>query len=168
MAAQESIPSKGISQALEIFVGSVLTRFQMARAGFFYQPTSSCPDNTTCYLCKSNLDGWEENDNAVEEHLKHSPDCGWAITIATELEIEYGSQSQEDPMSEKMLDARRMTFGSQWPHENKRGWICKTQKVCPGRHHHRLLSLIENADDRGRMVLLPHIGERRLRQVFVL
>ncbi|KAF6224370.1 hypothetical protein HO133_010947 [Letharia lupina] len=120
---------------------------QLARAGFYYQPTSSCPDNTTCYLCKSNLDGWEENDNAVNEHLKHSPNCGWAITIATELEIEDGSQSQEDPMSEMMLDARKMTFGSKWPHENKRGWTCKTQKVCPGRYHHGLSSLIEDADD---------------------
>lgn len=102
---------------------------QLARAGFFYKPTSSCPDNTTCYICKSNLDGWEENDDAVEEHLKHSPNCGWAITIATELEIEDGSQSLEDPMSERMMDARRMTFSSRWPHENKRGWRCKTPKM---------------------------------------
>lgn len=102
---------------------------QLARAGFFYRPTASCPDNTRCYLCESNLDGWEENDNAVEEHLKHSPNCGWAITIATEIQIEDGSQSQEDPMSERMLDARRMTFDSKWPHENKRGWTCKIQKM---------------------------------------
>ncbi|CAD6588974.1 MAG: hypothetical protein ASARMPRED_003850 [Alectoria sarmentosa] len=102
---------------------------ELALAGFFYQPTSSCPDNTRCYLCKSNLDSWEENDNAVEEHLKLSPNCGWAITIATELENEDGSQSQADPMSERILDARRMTFGSRWPHENKRGWSCKTQKM---------------------------------------
>ena len=137
----------------------MLTQSQLARAGFFYRPTSSCPDNTRCYLCESNLDGWEENDNAIEEHLKHSPNCGWAITIATELETENGSQSQEDPMSERMLDARRMTFGSNWPHENKRGWTYKTQKVCPGRYREESLSLIEYADDRGRMVLLPHIGE---------
>lgn len=109
----------------------MLMDVQLSRAGFFYKPTSSCPDNTTCYLCQSSLDGWEENDNAVEEHLKHSPKCGWAITIATEFEIEYGNQSPEDPMSERLLDARRMTFGPGWPHENKRGWTCKTQKVCP-------------------------------------
>lgn len=147
MASQESIPSTGAFSFLETIHSSMLTEIQLARAGFYYQPTSSCPDNTTCYLCKSNLDGWEENDNAVNEHLKHSPNCGWAITIATELEIEDGSQSQEDPMSEMMLDARKMTFGSKWPHENKRGWTCKTQKVCPGRYHHGLSSLIEDADD---------------------
>lgn len=108
---------------------SRLTENQLARAGFFYRPTSSCPDNAECYLCKSNLDGWEENDNPVEEHLKLSPECGWAITVATEQD---GSQREEDPMSERMLDARRMTFSSIWPHENKRGWKCKIQKVCPG------------------------------------
>ena len=102
---------------------------QLARAGFFYQPTSSCPDNTTCYLCQSNLDGWEEGDDAVEEHLRLSPDCGWATTVAIEQDIENGSYSLEDPMCEKVLEARRMTFGSKWPHEHKRGWTCKVQKV---------------------------------------
>ena len=115
---------------------SILTEHQLARAGFFYRPTSSCPDNTSCYLCESNLDGWEPSDNAVEEHLKHSPNCGWAITIATELDIEDGNQCQEDPMCDKMLDARKMTFGSRWPHESKRGWTCKTQKVFLGRCYH--------------------------------
>ena len=65
----------------------------------------------------------------MEEHLKHAPYCGWAITVAIEQDIEGGSYSLEDPMSEKVLNARQMTFGSNWPHENKRGWICKTQKV---------------------------------------
>ncbi|CAO1600647.1 hypothetical protein XANCAGTX0491_004331 [Xanthoria calcicola] len=35
-------------------------------------------------------------------------------------------------MNEKLLDARRMTFGANWPHENKRGWICKTEKMVGG------------------------------------
>ena len=102
---------------------------QLARAGFYYRPTSSYPDNTTCYLCKSNLDGWEEDDNTVEEHLKHAPTCGWAVTIAIEQNIEDGSHDLEDPMSEKLRSARQMTFASRWPHESKRGWTCKTQKV---------------------------------------
>ena len=125
----------------------MLTGTQLARAGFFYQPTSSFPDNTRCYLCKSSLDGWESDDNAVEEHLKHAPDCGWAIMIATELEIEDGSQSQEDPMCERMLEARRKTFGSRWPHENKRGWTCKTQKVRRRGYYQLSAPLIEYADD---------------------
>ena len=100
-----------------------------------------------CYLCKSNLDGWEQNDNAIEEHVKLSPDCGWAITIAIELGVEHGSQSPDDPMSERLLDARKMTFGSKWPHEAKRGWTCKTQKVRTRHYHRGLLSLIDHVDD---------------------
>ena len=65
----------------------------------------------------------------MTEHLKHSPNCGWAIIAAIEQDIENGSYSLEDPMAERALDARRMTFGSQWPHESKRGWTCKIQKV---------------------------------------
>ena len=67
----------------------------------------------------------------MEEHLRLSPTCGWAITVAIEQDIENGSGSHnlEDPMSAKVLNARRMTFGSNWPHENKKGWACKIQKV---------------------------------------
>lgn len=28
-----------------------------------------------------------------------------------------------------MLNARKSTFGIAWPHDSKRGWTCKTQKV---------------------------------------
>ena len=106
-----------------------LTRLQLAKAGFYYKPTSTNPDNATCYLCHCNLDGWEEEDDPIAEHLKHSPSCGWANTASIEQAIENGERDLEDPASEKLMDARAMTFGSTWPHESKRGWVCKTQKV---------------------------------------
>ncbi|KAL9124161.1 MAG: hypothetical protein Q9217_006484 [Psora testacea] len=96
--------------------------------GFFFQPTTSCPDNVTCYLCRSNLDGWEDDDNPIDEHLKHSSGCGWAVAVFVERAIEHGDRNVEDPMSEAMIEARRMTFGTMWPHENKRGWLCKIRK----------------------------------------
>ncbi|KAI4118464.1 MAG: hypothetical protein LQ345_001492 [Seirophora villosa] len=101
---------------------------QLAKAGFYYKPSSSAPDNTTCYLCHSSLDGWEENDSPIGEHLNFSPDCGWAIVARIEQDIEDGKLDQHDPMDEDLLNARKMTFGSNWPHENKRGWACKTEK----------------------------------------
>lgn len=102
---------------------------QLAKAGFFYKPTSTNPDNATCYLCLCNLDGWEEDDDPVAEHLKHSPACGWALTTSIEQAVESGERSLEDPMSKRLLEARAMTFGTTWPHESKRGWVCKSQKV---------------------------------------
>ncbi|KAL8842920.1 MAG: hypothetical protein Q9170_000324 [Blastenia crenularia] len=102
---------------------------QLARAGFFYNPTSVAPDNTTCYLCHHNLDGWEEDDSATGEHLNFSPDCGWAAMVRIEQDIEEDNYEQKDPTDEILVEARRMTFGVMWPHENKRGWLCKTQRV---------------------------------------
>ena len=102
---------------------------KLARAGFFFHPTSSSPDNTTCYLCEANLDGWEEEDDPIEEHLKHAPFCGWAATVALERAIEGGDRDVEDPMGSGAHNARLMTFGSTWPHESKRGWVCKAAKV---------------------------------------
>lgn len=129
MATQKPIASSGEASLSEPRYSNFSDSPQLARAGFFYQPTSSCPDNATCYLCRSSLDGWEEDDNPIEEHLKHAPTCGWAIAASIEQNIEDGGPILENPMSEDMQNARQMTFGTNWPHEGKRGWTCKTQKV---------------------------------------
>ena len=128
MAAQKSY-SGSSTRFSSISMYNNADNTQLAKSGFYYHPTTSCQDNATCFLCQSNLDGWEKDDDPVMEHLKHSPSCGWAITVYTEQSIESGSPAEENPMSEGMLSARLMTFGAQWPHENKRGWTCKTQKV---------------------------------------
>lgn len=141
---------------------------QLARAGFFYNPTASTPDNTTCYLCHSSLDGWEEDDSAIGEHLSFSPDCGWATLARIEQDIDDGNLAQKDPMDESLLNARKMTFGANWPHEDKRGWVCKTQKV--GAHNplaNHMLSMLA-PDERGGMVLLPYCGKRGFCEVLLL
>lgn len=81
----------------------------------------------TCFLCKKSLDGWEEGDDALREHLKHAGDCGWAILAA----IEGGDEElkNEDPMSERMRQARKDTFGEFWPHDGKKGWTAKSRQV---------------------------------------
>ncbi|KAJ5553650.1 hypothetical protein N7494_003028 [Penicillium frequentans] len=104
---------------------------ELAQAGFFYKPYESNPDNTTCFECGRALDGWEEEDNPITEHLKHSPDCGWAIT----MDIQQNSSNPsaiEDPTSERITQARLATFGSAWPHDEKRGWVCQSEKMVEG------------------------------------
>lgn len=81
-----------------------------------------------CFLCERALDGWEEDDNPIAEHLKHSPDCGWAIM----MDIQQHSSNPaeiEDPTSPAIAEARRATFGSSWPHDGKSGWLCQSDKV---------------------------------------
>lgn len=101
----------------------------MAEAGLIFRPTASAPDNATCFLCQVNLDGWELDDDPAAEHLKLSPSCGWAINVCIERNPEVYIDEDDAPTSEKMTEARKLTFASAWPHESKKGWLCKTQKV---------------------------------------
>jgi len=36
---------------------------------------------------------------------------------------------EENPLSDTMMEARRATFQDAWPHESKKGWKCKVEKV---------------------------------------
>ncbi|CAK7220124.1 hypothetical protein SCUCBS95973_004052 [Sporothrix curviconia] len=99
----------------------------LARAGFYFNPQPSNPDNVRCFLCHKDLDGWEEEDDPLQEHLKHSGSCGWAICAAIELEL--GDVVNEDPRLPYLLDARKSTFAGRWPYESKKGWKCKTKQL---------------------------------------
>ena len=102
---------------------------QLARAGFFYQPTSEAEDNCECFLCHVKLDGWEDGDDPIEEHLKHSSTCGWAISASIQRKFDQGATVDADPLSEELIEARTHTFGDRWPHESKKGWKPKIKKV---------------------------------------
>ncbi|KAK6957548.1 hypothetical protein Daesc_000335 [Daldinia eschscholtzii] len=100
---------------------------QFAQAGFYFEPTPEAPDNTVCFLCVKAFKGWEENDNPLEEHLRLSPHCGWAIVAA--IEAGLGDYGLDDPSDAPMVEARKATFAGLWPHEGKRGWKCKTKQL---------------------------------------
>ncbi|KZF25196.1 hypothetical protein L228DRAFT_265671 [Xylona heveae TC161] len=102
---------------------------ELARAGFFYRPTASSPDNVACFLCHKALDGWESEDDPLAEHLHHSPDCGWAIILAVARQTEHNEDKDDHPGSSRLKEARKATFQGSWPHEKKRGWVCKTEKM---------------------------------------
>ncbi|KAJ5285180.1 hypothetical protein N7524_000486 [Penicillium chrysogenum] len=101
---------------------------ELAHAGFYYKPYETNPDNTTCFECHRALDGWEEDDNPITEHLKHAPDCGWAIM----MDLQQNSSnpaSIEDPTGDRITQARLATFGTAWPHDGKKGWVCQSDKM---------------------------------------
>ncbi|OAA67811.1 chromosome segregation protein [Niveomyces insectorum RCEF 264] len=99
----------------------------LARAGFFFNPQPGNPDNVRCFLCHKDLDGWEEDDDPLQEHLKHSGACGWAICAAIELEL--GETVNEDPRLPYLFEARKSTFAGRWPYESKKGWKCKVKQL---------------------------------------
>ncbi|KAI0161068.1 hypothetical protein GGR52DRAFT_562766 [Hypoxylon sp. FL1284] len=100
---------------------------QFASAGLYFEPTPEAPDNTVCFLCVKAVAGWEDDDNPLEEHLRLSPHCGWAIIAA--IDAGLGDYALDDPSSAEMAEARKATFGRRWPHDGKRGWKCKTKQL---------------------------------------
>ncbi|KAL8377963.1 hypothetical protein RB595_008583 [Gaeumannomyces hyphopodioides] len=104
-----------------------LPPFELAKAGFYFDPHPGNPDNVVCFLCNKNMDGWEADDSPIEEHLKHSPNCGWAVTAAVEAECQ--GMEQVDPRDPRMVEARKATFAGKWPYESKKGWKCKTKQL---------------------------------------
>ena len=121
-------------------------------------PSSSSPDNVECFLCHKALDGWEEDDDPIAEHLTHSPDCGWAIVTSLEKRRDDPAR-KKDPLSDEMKEARRATFAGIWPHDGKKGWACKTEKV---RVSSNVTCFADSPDGRRWVVLLPDHGVGRL------
>ncbi|KAK4189504.1 hypothetical protein QBC35DRAFT_142473 [Podospora australis] len=104
-----------------------LSPVAFAKAGFFFEPYPQSPDNVVCFLCDKSLDGWEPEDNPLEEHLKHSPTCGWAIMAAIEAGV--GNYKKVHPLDPFMMEARKATFAGRWPYESKRGFKSKIKKL---------------------------------------
>jgi len=75
------------------------------------------------------LDGWEAGDDPIDEHLKHSPGCGWAVSASVQRKFNGGQSVDADPMNEQFVEARTHTFADKWPHESKKGWKPKVAKV---------------------------------------
>ncbi|NWH43097.1 BIRC5 protein, partial [Fregata magnificens] len=50
---------------------------QMAAAGFVHCPSENGPDVAQCFFCFKELEGWEPDDDPLEEHKKHSAGCAF-------------------------------------------------------------------------------------------
>ncbi|KAF2170024.1 hypothetical protein M409DRAFT_51796 [Zasmidium cellare ATCC 36951] len=103
----------------------------LARAGFFYRPDQESTDNVTCFMCNVRLDGWEETDVPIQEHLAHTHGCPWATAVSVFRGEDEPEPEMRDPLAEEMIIARKTTFatGEGWPHESKKGWKCKITKM---------------------------------------
>nr|XP_033816182.1 baculoviral IAP repeat-containing protein 5 isoform X2 [Geotrypetes seraphini] len=57
----------------------------MAAAGFIHCPSENSPDVAQCFFCFKELEGWEPDDDPMEEHKKHSSACAF-INIKKKIE----------------------------------------------------------------------------------
>ena len=63
------------------------------------------------------MEGWEIGDDPLDEHRRHCPNCGWALTVAM-MKTPH-EELDCDPHSPEFARARLMTFGhGQWVHED--------------------------------------------------
>ncbi|NXE77368.1 BIRC5 protein, partial [Cochlearius cochlearius] len=57
--------------------GCACTPERMAAAGFVHCPSENSPDVARCFFCFKELEGWEPDDDPLEEHKKHSAGCAF-------------------------------------------------------------------------------------------
>ncbi|NXG55003.1 BIRC5 protein, partial [Hemiprocne comata] len=57
--------------------GCACTPERMAAAGFVHCPSENGPDVVQCFFCFKELEGWEPDDDPLEEHKKHSAGCAF-------------------------------------------------------------------------------------------
>ncbi|XP_069706483.1 baculoviral IAP repeat-containing protein 5-like [Phaenicophaeus curvirostris] len=57
--------------------GCACTPERMAAAGFVHCPSENGPDVAQCFFCFKELEGWEPDDDPLEEHKKHSAGCAF-------------------------------------------------------------------------------------------
>ena len=132
-------PRQWTPRRRKVLTSSSQTNKQFAKAGFFYRPAPSSPDNVMCFLCHKNMDGWAASDSPWTEHLSHTRGaCAWAVCAAIQAKVVdvegndaalLGLWSGDDPKSAQLVQARKATFAGRWPHEGRKGWKCKTKQV---------------------------------------
>ncbi|KAI9138078.1 hypothetical protein BKA69DRAFT_1093749 [Paraphysoderma sedebokerense] len=117
----------------------------LAKAGFYFDPLSKSSDNVICFLCSKSLEGWDANDDPYQEHLSHSPNCGWALVVCASMvndnNADLNMANPENwPTSKAMEQARLDTFGNWWPHQKTKGFACSMKRMakagfyfCPSR-----------------------------------
>ncbi|KAM7219040.1 hypothetical protein V8F06_005632 [Rhypophila decipiens] len=133
---QRALQHEGGSRAPKVvsWPHQKLSTEELAKAGFYFDPSPEDPDNVTCFLCLKSLSGWDEQDHPLQEHLNHVPDCGWAITAAVEAGL--GAYAQQNPNSAVMAEARKATFGGRWPYDDKKSYKCKTKQLVEAGWHY--------------------------------
>ena len=144
---------------------------QLAKAGFYYKPSGASIDNVVCFLCKKSLDGWENGDDPVREHVRNVPGCAWAILtdLGRCMNNPNETRAEMNPMDEKMVEARRATFQDKWLHEHRKGWKPKIEKACRAPlPPETSFAYINFLDGPSWVVLQPFARSRGLRDLLLL
>ncbi|KAI9032538.1 hypothetical protein CLU79DRAFT_726817 [Phycomyces nitens] len=96
-----------------------------ASAGFYYPQKPKTVDSVRCFLCKIDLDQWDQNSSPRERHSLSSPLCPWVLLgfpQSTKSLKVNPRDSNSWPRSETMRRARQKTFSkdNNWPPQSTR------------------------------------------------
>ena len=58
---------------------------ELARSGFYHNPSQKDPDRCTCFTCGYSLVQWSPNDVPWNEHSKHVPTCAFVVAHKASL-----------------------------------------------------------------------------------
>lgn len=75
------------------------TPSRLAQAGFYFEPSTSKPDNVLCFMCGYALGNWEDQDDPFKVHVEHSPKCAWAIARCSIEDDKRGNKYVLQPSS---------------------------------------------------------------------
>ncbi|KAM8809242.1 baculoviral IAP repeat-containing protein 5-like [Eudromia elegans] len=112
--------------------GCLCTPHKMAAAGFVHCPSENCPDLAQCFFCFKELEGWEPEDDPVEEHGKHSAGCAFLALQkdVSELTLQEFLKLDKERMKNMMVSGPRSVTGPLLPprRAERAGWcLCLAQ-----------------------------------------
>ncbi|SAM83887.1 uncharacterized protein UBRO_06190 [Ustilago bromivora] len=110
----------------------------LAKHGFYHAPTSAALDAVSHFLYPDvQIDNWQTGDDPLSRLELALPNNGWCRIFRSHeeatLHLESGKWIFETPellpTSKQMIQARKETFGSNWPYDGKKGWKPTSKKL---------------------------------------
>ncbi|GAC98224.1 hypothetical protein PHSY_005813 [Pseudozyma hubeiensis SY62] len=110
----------------------------LAKYGFYHSPTSDTPDAVSHFLYPSvQISDWQANDDPLSRLEQALPDNGWSRIFRSQQTAVFDEDAnvwiwqtaQLLPTSKEMIQARKESFGSQWPYDGKKGWKPTSKKL---------------------------------------
>ncbi|CAK9301791.1 unnamed protein product [Gordionus sp. m RMFG-2023] len=97
----------------------------MASSGFVYAPNKECNDVAICIICWKELEGWDSDDNPIDEHRKHSPSC---ILFNYSLDLDINSKHTLNTIS-TLLTHSFNNFMEKFFENFEKGWEKKRDEI---------------------------------------
>lgn len=110
----------------------------LAKYGFYHSPTPENPDAVSHFLYPEvQIANWQSNDNPLARLEEILPGNGWCRIFRSQeaAKLDEGdakwtwSTPELLPTSKEMIQARKESFGSQWPYDGKKGWKPTSKKL---------------------------------------